>query len=160
MSSGFKWWTLIANSSHASYLLSYNTQVHGKNVKGRIHRHWYEMKPINHRLQKPILYKGLLCHTMDITYTFYSLCDYQHLWQTKQKSQQWLDSSQRLIIMAQMNTNLSRNSYLSIPFQTLAHFQEWKQCDIIVASTKTRLDSFKALDKWRLKSSILFWVDC
>jgi hypothetical protein len=98
-----------------------------------------------------------LCHT--IIYTFYSLCDCQHLWRTKQKSQQWLHSNQRLTIMAQMNTNLSRNSYLSIPPQTLAHFQEWGQCDIIVASTETRLDSSKALNKQRLTSSILIWVD-
>jgi len=129
--SGFKWWTLIANSSCASYLLSFNTQVHGKNVRDRVHKHWYEMKPINHRLWKTILYKGLLCHTMDIIYTFYSLCDCQHLWQTKQKNQQWLHSNQRLTIMAQTNTTLSRNNYLSIPPQTLAHFQKWKHCTLL-----------------------------
>jgi hypothetical protein len=84
---------------------------------------------------------------MDIIYTIYSYSDCQHLWQTKQKSQQWLHSSQRLIIMAQMNTNLSRNNYLSIPPQTLTHFQKWKQCDIIMAFAKTRLDSSKTFDK-------------
>jgi hypothetical protein len=96
---------------------------------------------------------------MDIICTFYSLCDCQHLWQTKQKSRQWLHSSQRLPIMAQMYTNMSRNSYSSIPPQTLAHFQEWGQCDIVVAFAKTLLDSSKALDKRRLIASILFWVD-
>jgi hypothetical protein len=83
----------------------------------------------------------------------------QHLWQTKQKSQQWLYSSQRFTIMAQMNTKLSWNSYLSIPPPTLAHFQEWGQCDIVVASTKTKLNSSKALDKRKLTASILFWVN-
>jgi hypothetical protein len=149
LSIGFKWWTLIANSNCASYLLSYNTQVHGKNVRKRVHIHWYEMKLINHRLRKTILYKGLLCHIMDIICSFYSLCDYQHLWETKQKSQQWLHSSQRLVIMAQMKTNVSRNSYLSILLQTLTHFQKWKQCDIIVAFAETMSNSSQG--DWQTK---------
>ncbi len=46
-----------------------------------------------------------------------------------------------------------------VVFKVLANFQEWKQCDIIVAFIDTRLDSSKALDKQILVASILFWVD-
>jgi hypothetical protein len=48
--------------------------------------------------------------------------------------------------MAQMSTNLIRNGYISIPPQAFAHFQEQRQCDVVVASTNTILGSSKALD--------------
>lgn len=46
-----------------------------------------------------------------------------------------------------------------VVFKVLVDFQEWRQCDIVVASIDTRLDSSKALDEQRLIASILFWVD-
>jgi hypothetical protein len=61
--------------------------------------------------------------------------------------------------MAQMSTNLIRNGYISIPPQAFAHFQEQRQCDIVVASTNTILGSSKALDIRKLKVSILFWAN-
>jgi hypothetical protein len=58
-----------------------------------------------------------------------------------------------------MSTNLIKNGYLSIPLQAFAHFQEWGQCDIVVASTNTILGSSEALYVQRLKASILFWAN-
>jgi len=142
LSSGFKWWALIANFSLAAYLLSYNTQVHifiisamkeceSESTQSLID----EMKHpiislINPRLPKTNSIEAFLphyghhLHLMLLMWLPTSMA-------TQTKKSTMIAFKSKVHYNGTMNTNLSRNGYLqlSIPPQASTHFQECRLCD-------------------------------